>query len=229
MLECEFRENGGLKPALLCPTCSLTPASRSTASPTAVTPFPDSRIRYSPNASRLRRSRVDRTLNNVSAAPLNEPPRRVFGRIAIIDDNPDDIFLLQHLLFGMGVRCPTATFSDGHDAMAFLKQTAAQHGPGSLPEILFLDINMPGATGFSVLCWLREQDELKHLKVVILSGTSDPGDVALATALSADAYVAKEPSPEHLTTILTRFAPGLLPQPASPTGELADRRLLRAS
>jgi CheY-like chemotaxis protein len=149
----------------------------------------------------------------VTPAPLNESPRRVFGRIAIVDDNPDDIFILQRQLRRLGITCPIATFSDGHDAMAFLRQTAETTGRESLPELLFLDINMPGATGFSVLCWLREQEALKNLKVVILSGTSDPGDVALATALTADAYLAKQGSKDLLFGVLNRFAPDLLPPP----------------
>lgn len=150
----------------------------------------------------------------MSPAYRNETPRRIFGRIAIVDDNPDDIFILQRQLRRLGISCPIATFSDGHDAMAFLRQTADSNGRTSLPEIVFLDIHMPGATGFSVLCWLREQDALKNLKVVILSGTSDPGDVALATALSADAYLAKQPSLDCLANLLQRFAPDLLPHPA---------------
>lgn len=157
------------------------------------------------------------------AALLNETPRRNFGRIAIVDDNPDDIFILQRQLRRLGITCPIATFSDSHDAMEFLRHTAANAGRSALPEILFLDINMPGATGFSVLCWLREQEALKNLKVVILSGTSDPGDVALATALSANAYLAKQPSLEYLGTILNRFAPGLLPHPADRFQRAATR------
>lgn len=142
----------------------------------------------------------------------NDASPRDFGRIAIVDDEPDDIFILQRQLRWLGITCPIATFSDGHDAMEFLRHVASTVGPRSLPDLMFLDINMPGATGFSVLCWLREQEELKHLKTVILSGTSDPGDVALATALTADAYISKQPNPEHLANVLHRFVPGLLPR-----------------
>ena len=148
-----------------------------------------------------------------------------------MDDNPDDIFILQRQLRRLGISCPIATFSDSHDAMAFLRQTAANTG-NSLPELLFLDINMPGATGFSVLCWLREHDALKNLKVVILSGTSDPGDVALATALSANGYLAKHAPLDHLAGILHRFAPDLLPHPAdaeSPARSTSDSQLINAS
>lgn len=169
----------------------------------------------------------------MTPAQLIDTPRRIFGRIAIVDDNPDDIFILQRQLRRLGLTCPIATFSDGHDAMAFLRHTAEANGRSSLPAIVFLDINMPGATGFSVLCWLREQDALKNLKVVILSGTSDPGDVALATALTADAYVAKHASLECLGAVLHRFAPELLPHdaPVAPTAPHAvvDPHLLNAS
>ncbi len=140
-----------------------------------------------------------------------EFPRRAFGRIAIVDDDPDDVFFFQHQLRRIGVTCPVGVFDDGLEAMTIFRQTAAAEDRSLLPEILFLDINMPGATGFSVLCWVREQEFLKTLKVVILSGSSDPGDVVLADELSADAYVAKHSSPSKLAQLIARLAPGLMP------------------
>ena len=151
-----------------------------------------------------------------------ESPRRPFGRIAIVDDDPEDVFFLQHQLRRIGVNCPICTFADGVEAMTFLRQTAATDNQSLLPDILFLDINMPGATGFSVLCWVREQDFLKTVKVVILSGSGDPGDVALAGELSADAYVTKHPSPSKLATVVARIAPGLVP-PDHGTRKPAER------
>lgn len=140
-----------------------------------------------------------------------EFPRRAFGRIAIVDDDPDDVFFCQHQLRRIGVTCPICTFGDGLEVMTFFRQAAATEDRSLLPEILFLDINMPGATGFSVLCWVREQEFLKTLKVVILSGSGDPGDVSLAGELSANAYVAKHPSPSKLAELIARIAPGLMP------------------
>jgi CheY-like chemotaxis protein len=132
--------------------------------------------------------------------------------IAIVDDEPDDVFFLQQQLRRIGVSCRVATFYDGHDAMSRWRQLAAKPNSAALPELLFLDINMPGPTGFSVLCWLREQEWMKNLKVVMLSGSGDPGDVALATTLTADAYAAKHPSPSQLEKIIARLAPHLLPR-----------------
>ncbi|HEY1107670.1 MAG TPA: response regulator [Opitutaceae bacterium] len=151
-----------------------------------------------------------------TAHPNETSSPRAPSRIAIIDDNPDDIFILQRQLRRLGVTCPIATFHDGHDAMTYLKQVSTGHGKKALPDLLFLDINMPGTTGFSVLCWLRDHQETHHLKVVILSGTSDPGDVALATALTANSYLAKHASLTGLLGILTRLTPQLLPAPLPP-------------
>lgn len=137
--------------------------------------------------------------------------RSTVNPIMIVDDEPDDVFFLQQQLRRIGVTCPVATFSDGHEAMNRLRRLAAKSSAPVLPALLFLDINMPGPTGFSVLCWLREQEHLKHLKVVMLSGSGDPGDVALATTLTADAYVAKHPSPSQLEKVLGRLSPELLP------------------
>lgn len=142
---------------------------------------------------------------------LRKVAPRAVSSILIVDDEVDDVFFLQHQLRRIGVICPIATFGDGHEAMNRLRQLAAKANAATLPEVLFLDINMPGPTGFSVLCWLREQEALKNLKVVMLSGSGDPGDVALATTLTADAYIAKHPSPSQLEKIIARLAPALLP------------------
>lgn len=131
--------------------------------------------------------------------------------IAIVDDEPDDVFFLQQQLRRIGVTCRIAAFADGHDAMNRWRYLSTRPNPAVLPELLFLDINMPGPTGFSVLCWIREQEWLKPLKVVMLSGSGDPGDVALATTLTADAYLAKHPSPSQLEKVVARLAPALLP------------------
>lgn len=139
------------------------------------------------------------------AASLSAP-----GPIVVADDNEDDLFFFCRALTHIGAACPVVALHDGHQAIEYLKQVCSDRRPEGFPEILFLDLNMPRATGFSVLCWLREQELLRHVKVVILSDSSDPGDVALATALEADAYLPKFPSDEALVDLLRRFAPATL-------------------
>ncbi len=159
----------------------------------------------------LEESAATPTLRAVSSPRPVDTPLRPFPRITIVDDCADDLFLLLRQLRHLGVACPVATFTDSLEAMAFLRQRAVATGPANLPELLFLDLHLPGATGFSILCWLREHEALRHLKVVIISGTSDPGDVALATALSADAYLSKQSPIGSLVQVLARCVPDLIP------------------
>lgn len=137
------------------------------------------------------------------------------GPVVVADDNEDDLFFFRRALTHVGATCPVVALRDGHQTIEYLKQVCGERRPEGIPEILFLDLNMPRASGFSVLCWLREQEMLRHLKVVILSDSNDPGDIALATALEADAYLPKFPSEDVLVDLLRRFAPATLSHPAA--------------
>lgn len=141
---------------------------------------------------------------------FKDTPTPSAGAIVIADDNADDIFLLRRELDRLGINAPIVELADGHETIEFLRQYTSESHTDPVPQLLFLDLNMPRTTGFSVLCWLREQDALHGLRVVILSDSDDPGDVALATALEADAYVAKQPDVNGLAEILRRFAPAVL-------------------
>lgn len=139
---------------------------------------------------------------------FEEPGAHPCGPLVIADDNEDDVFLLRRKLHRIGVHTPIITVRDGFEAIEFLKQLCDQRE--RLPALLLLDLKMPRATGFSVLCWLREQDVFDAMKVVILSDSEDPGDIALAAELEADAYLAKHPDAGALTELLRRFAPAVL-------------------
>lgn len=132
------------------------------------------------------------------------------GPIVVADDSEDDIYFLQRHLAELGVTAPVVVLRDGYETIEHLRSVARSGHGEPLPSILFLDLRMPRATGFSVLCWLREQPELADLKVVILSDSEDPCDVALAAELEADAFVAKQPDAEALSELLQRFAPAVL-------------------
>jgi CheY-like chemotaxis protein len=132
------------------------------------------------------------------------------GPIVIADDNIDDVFFLRRKLKELDVNAPIIVLRDGHETIEYLKQVCLDNRVDLFPEIIFLDLKMPRATGFSVLCWLREQESFQGLKVVILSDSDDPGDVALAIDLNADAYMAKQPNLADLADTLRKFAPAVL-------------------
>lgn len=102
-------------------------------------------------------------------------------KILIADDEPDVVQLVAMLLKPEGYELVTA--ETGEDA---IEQVQEQR-----PDLVLLDILMPGGHGFSVLKSIRENPELRATKVMILSSKSYAEDRRRALDAGADAYMTK--------------------------------------
>ena len=94
-------------------------------------------------------------------APLN---------IQLADDDIDDRSFFEKALKEVSISNHLTTVNDGEHLMKYLADNLEQ-----LPNILFLDLNMPRKNGFECLVEIRENEKLKDLSVVIFS-TSYPQD-----------------------------------------------------
>jgi CheY-like chemotaxis protein len=88
----------------------------------------------------------------------------------------------------------------GCDTTSFLSVRSAVQRlvAGKLPDLLFLDINMPEVSGFEMLEFLRRRPEWKNLPIVILSSEAADVVVDRALELGADSYVMKPVTIEEL-------------------------------
>lgn len=135
----------------------------------------------------------------------------VLPPLMIVDDDQDDVLLVARRLKEAGVANSLLHFRNGAEAFDFLKQfcgptrTAVQ-----LPAVMFLDINMPGLSGFDILLWARRQPALAPMKIVVLSGANEEWDAKIAAKLGADDYVLKVPRAAELRKLLPEacLAPG---------------------
>jgi two-component system KDP operon response regulator KdpE len=105
--------------------------------------------------------------------------------IALADDDPKMIRLLRKNLEQAGYRVVTA--SDGPGAIDLVENQE--------PDLLVLDVMMPGMDGCEVLTRLRE---FTWLPVIILSGKDDEADVVRGLEAGADDYVTKPFAPREL-------------------------------
>ncbi len=121
--------------------------------------------------------------------------------VFLIDDNPDDLFVMRQRLQRAAIGNPVITFDDAEDAMAHLKRAIAD-GDGAIPSAIFLDLRMPRRGGFEVLKWIRSQPALTQVKVVIVSTSALPEDAQRSQQLGAHAFLAKYPAPETLAEIV---------------------------
>lgn len=110
-----------------------------------------------------------------------------------IDDDPNDTALLQAATHRAKARFELQNAADADQAMAYLEGRTmyANREKYPLPALILLDLKMPRATGFEVLRWIRGQPFLKHIPVVVLSGSELQDDVHKAYSLGADSYLVK--------------------------------------
>ncbi len=127
-------------------------------------------------------------------------------RVLIVDDNVDAADTLADLiqLWGHGVRI-------AHDG-----PTALERAPEFRPEVVLLDIGLPGMDGFEVARRLREMPELRGSLLVAITGFGQPEDRRRTEQAGFARHLVKPMNPQELQSLLADFARG---QSAGETGQ----------
>ena len=90
--------------------------------------------------------------------------------ILLAEDDQDDRDFFEMALKEIPIHTHLTTVIDGEQLMIYLKENS-EH----LPDILFLDLNMPRKNGFECLCEIKENEKMKDILVVMFS-TAFPRD-----------------------------------------------------
>ena len=117
-------------------------------------------------------------------------------RICLIDDDPDHVLIITRAIRELGEESSVHAASDGDEAMEWLRAASP------LPDLILLDINMPGLSGFDVLETLKNDERLKLVPVVMLTSSDASTDVARAYELGASGYISKPSYFHDLRAIL---------------------------
>ena len=110
-----------------------------------------------------------------------------------VEDEDSSACLFRTALGHAGIAVSVYRVSDGEQALAFLNRL----GPyltARRPELVVLDLNMPGVNGWEVLLKIRANDDLQKIPVVVLSTSSRSEDKTRAFSLGARRYVVKPPT-----------------------------------
>ncbi len=105
-------------------------------------------------------------MNNLAAQPGKLPAPASKGDILVVEDTPASLALLTGLLSDAGYRVRPAP--DG--------ELALWSARGHAPELILLDVRMPGIDGYSVCRQLKSEPELKDVPVIFLSACTDTDD-----------------------------------------------------
>ena len=128
-------------------------------------------------------------------APL--PP---IQHIALADDDEDDCVLFKDALDELLISPQVSWAKNGDDLMQNLSKNNRP-----LPDIIFLDVNMPIKNGIECLKEIRRDERLKHLPVIIFSTSTQQWAVDRTYELRANLFIKKPDTFQKLKDIIQRI------------------------
>jgi two-component system CheB/CheR fusion protein len=113
-------------------------------------------------------------------------------RVLVVDDLKDAARSMAMLVRHFGHAVDVAY--DGYEAIAAVE--------GFRPDLVLLDLGLPGKTGYEVCAWIKMGAATKHIRVVAVSGFAEPKDRIRTAALGFEAHHAKPIDPAELERLL---------------------------
>ncbi|MEZ4523580.1 MAG: response regulator [Thermomicrobiales bacterium] len=141
-------------------------------------------------------------------------------RVMLVEDNPDHVLLIQHAIRDLGSGHRVEIMNDGEQALDTLR------GRSEFPDLILLDISMPGYSGFEMLTQVRNDQRLMHIPIVMLTSSEAQSDIARAYELGASGYITK---PSHFQDLRAVLANTMLYWSAMQRHSLADEEMEETS
>lgn len=125
----------------------------------------------------------------------------------LIDDNPGDAILLREALKMAKVDVEFEAFQSGKDALLALNQRYdIEEADGIyLPDLIILDLNMPGMGGVEVITELKKHKFLKYIPVVMMTTSSLPSDAKECLDAYANSVVVKPMDFDEYVSIINKL------------------------
>ncbi|RJR42167.1 MAG: response regulator [Deltaproteobacteria bacterium] len=143
--------------------------------------------------------------------------------ILMVEDDPADVELTQYMLKKAKILIDLPVVTDGLEALAFLRREG-KHAEAPRPDLILLDLNLPGMDGREVLGEIKSDPDLKSIPVVVLTTSQSAEDVLKSYCLGANCFITKPVGLEEFAKVVNAiedfwFTIVRLPrQPGSCTG-----------
>jgi DNA-binding response OmpR family regulator len=124
--------------------------------------------------------------------------------ILIVEDSPTDAMLLKQAFKRAKFDGLVEVVGSADLAYSWIISRLDQKQ--DLPELVLLDLGLPGETGMEMLEKLKGNPVLKAMRVVVFSGSSRPQDIVQARHLGAEWYFVKKSEPKDLNFVVMELA-----------------------
>ncbi len=122
--------------------------------------------------------------------------------ILLADDDTDDCNLFKEALQAIPITTQLNIVRNGDELMSYLNENI-EH----LPNVLFLDINMPRKNGFECLAEIKQNEQLKDLPVVMYSTSGSNDKINILFKTGADVYIRKPSNFAQIVQVIHHALP----------------------
>lgn len=130
---------------------------------------------------------------------------RPFIQILLVEDGQGDAFLVTEALHAAKAPSRVTVVRDGEEALDFVHRTG-KYTSAPRPDVILLDLNMPGKSGHEVLAEIKADPDLRQIPVIVLTSSTADEDVIRAYDLHANCYITKPVDFADLTAVIASIA-----------------------
>lgn len=116
--------------------------------------------------------------------------KNMIKQILLMDDDEDDQLIFKDALRGIAGDLNVIFAGNGLRGLEYLRGIPPLQ---PIPELIFLDLNMPLMNGFEFLAVIKKDPKFQHIPVVIFSTSENPADKQKASSLGAVKFLTKSP------------------------------------
>ncbi|HEV8717271.1 MAG TPA: response regulator [Candidatus Binatia bacterium] len=124
--------------------------------------------------------------------------------ILLVEDNPADARLVREALKEHHTPYHLTVVTDGEAALAYLHQQDT-YTQASRPDIVLLDINLPGKNGHEVLAEMKQDPHLRCIPVIVLTSSRETAEMEYCYQLHANAYVVKSAQVDQFFDLIKKI------------------------
>jgi len=121
-------------------------------------------------------------------------------RLLIVEDEPGDARLMQLAMQKNNYDVELHDANDGFEALRFLRREGERFSQAPRPDMILLDLKMPGLSGLEFLAQIKQDEQLRVIPVVVVTTSALDADVVAAYKLGAAGYV---PKPTDINDFVT--------------------------
>jgi chemotaxis family two-component system response regulator Rcp1 len=110
--------------------------------------------------------------------------------LLVVENNPADARLIMEAIKEVGFTPKVTQVADGDEALTLLRREG-RYSDSTLPDMIFLDLNLPKVSGLDVLAEIKTNPALECIPVVVVSGSTNPDDIRDVYKLKASCFIAK--------------------------------------